>query len=390
MTNEHTSSTTAPNDGLVLAGLDGSNPVGYLASLGTLQTLTVACRSRAVTMSWSMMSGTWSPSIHGIPGDRSLIAKTIADHLGCPFCPGADADRKRERAQKRFDASRAKLKKAVDALKKSGLRGKERIAAEATELGPLQKRLERHRLVWLQRLRRAAPSSEMSLGKHLNAIGDELREMSALALGDSLSANREVVDLLAAFGSDACFDTKSRGMEATPFCFITGSGHQYFLDTVRQLYNEVDSRRIEAALYERTEARDEKLSMRWDPLEDRRYALMWDDPTSSSNKARTNWAINVLAYRGLQLLPSVPTARGLATTGWSRIPRLAWTWPIWRGRASTLLVRSLLSHPRIVADEVDAAALTEIGLAAIYRADRLQVGNPPLHKLNFAPACRVG
>jgi hypothetical protein len=40
-------------------------------------------------------------------------------------------------------------------------------------------------------------------------------------------------DLVAAFGSEAC--THNGQVEYTPFCLVTGSGHQYFLETTAKL-----------------------------------------------------------------------------------------------------------------------------------------------------------
>jgi len=172
-------------------------------------------------------------------------------------------------------------------------------------------------------------------------------------------------------------------MEATPFCFVTGSGHQYFLDTVRQLIEQVTPERIESALANDLPPSDEKFSMRWDPSEDRRYALMWNDPTASGNKTMTNWAINLLAYQGLQLLPSTPSTRGLRSTGWTNGKEPSWSWPIWVSPLGMDLIRTIL----IRTDSEKQPA--RIGIEAIYRAYRLQVGNPPLHKINFSPAERI-
>lgn len=129
--------------------------------------------------------------------------------------------------------------------------------------------------------------------------------------------------------------------------------------------------------------------MRWDPQEDRRYAVMWSDPTASDNKAKTNWAINLLAYLGLQLLPSIPIRKGLRTTGWSREEDPTWNWALWHGRMSALVVRSVLSHPCLVNKDIKRDHIAATGVAAVYQSARVQVGNPPLHKVNFTPARRM-
>src|SRR5262249_581174 len=144
----------------------------------------------------------------------------------------------------------------------------------------------------------------------------EYREHATSLVEDSVVADRGPLDLLAAFASDAYVD-KSGRVVATPFCFITGSGHQFFLDTVRQLMSKVAAERVKSVLFEPWTYSDEKLSLRWDPVEDRRYALMDRDPTASDNKSRTVWMANLLAYRALALFPSAPGSRRLETVGWS-------------------------------------------------------------------------
>src|SRR5438132_7386519 len=96
-------------------------------------------------------------------------------------------------------------------------------------------------------------------------------------------------------------------------------------------------------LFEPWGYREEKLSMRWDPVEDRRYALMDRDPTASDNKSRTVWMANLLAYRSLVLFPSAPTRKGLGATAWNRVDNATiFTWPIWEQPADPDSIRSLL------------------------------------------------
>src|SRR6185437_6502311 len=225
-------------------------------------------------------------------------------------------------------------------------------------------------------------------GKHLSASCAELRENLLIGLEEASEAARTAIDMLSAFGSDVCSTGKTGQMQATPFCFITGSGHQYFLDTARQLMEKVDAERLELALFSRVEPSDETLSMRWNPQEDRRYAVMWSDP-GKVDKPKTNWATNLLAYRGLKLFSSAPCFRGLRTTGWRFDPEPTWRWPIWTHGLSIEVTRSLLSHPLLVGQAPKRNLLSALGVAALFESSRVQVGNPPLHKVNFTPAYQV-
>jgi hypothetical protein len=66
---------------------------------------------------------------------------------------------------------------------------------------------------------------------------------------------REPLELLAAFASEAYTEGRERRVAYTPFCFITGSGHQFFLDTVRQLMKKATAERIRSIPYERASSR---------------------------------------------------------------------------------------------------------------------------------------
>ena len=386
--NNNADKAPQPEDDLLLNGLDGTNPLGFLAALGVLQTLTTAHVAK-VAMSWSYHESSWAPVLHGVGRDRKRIASTLAKQLMCPFQPDQDAEVKRDEAQKAFDDKKADLRRANENLKKQRLRGNELKVAEDRELAPIRNQLAQLRSAWLEALQNCVPSLELSLGKHVDARCEELRDAVLVSLGEASQSNRGVLDLYASFGSDVCAQEKSDRMQATRFCFITGSGHQYFLDTVRQLATNLTEPRFEEALFDKTEPRDEKLSMRWDPIEDRRYAAMWSDPTASDNKARTSWSLNLLAYHGLQLLPSIPRSGGLRGTGWSGDEDTAWSWPIWSGPLTSCVVRSLLSHPWLVDENANRASLRSFGIAAVYQSLRIEVGARPLHKINFTPASRI-
>src|SRR5690606_17386924 len=138
----------------------------------------------------------------------------------------------------------------------------------------------------------------------------EYRTIAEPLLESTSIDSREPLDMLAAFCSVGCLHEslskrKEGKLAATPFSFISGSGHQDFLDTAGALLKNVSAARLQAALFEPWNYEDDGLSMRWDPVEDRRYALMDRDPTAADNKPRTVWMANLLAYRALALFPSV-------------------------------------------------------------------------------------
>lgn len=372
----------SPRSHLDLGGVDGSNPLGFLAAIGALITARLAGETE-VRLAWKR-SATWVPRLAGVStATPREFCGGIAEALQGTKVE-ADADDQRKRTQEVFDAARKVVREKETELKKRKLRGKDRKAAIDAEVRPLRLEMNGKRDTWLRALKSAVPRSELALGKHIDCTETEYCNHASAFLGEAGPANRETVDLLAAFASDACID---RGrVTKTPFCFITGSGHQYFLETVRQLLDQVTPDRVHAALFEPWAYHDEGLSMRWDPLEDRRYALLDRDPTAAGNKPRTVWMANLLAYRALVLFPTAPTNRGLATTAWGSTEGEFFTWPIWEHPADPDTVRALLQLTDLHETHPDRSVLRARGITTAFRARRIQVGNPPLHKINFSPA----
>lgn len=368
-----------------LTAINGANPLGFLAALGTLIVARQLGYPKA-RLGWERFVS-WIPVLNcGSAVDPVTLCQTLANGMRGKQIPG-DAEEKRMEAQCSFDADKKALSDKLKDIKQRRLRGKDRKAVIDAEILPLREAVSEKRKAWLEALKNAAPRAELALGKDITCTDEEYRNHAFEFLGNAGHANRETVDFLAAFSCDAAPADKSGRLAGTPFCFITGSGHQYFLDTVRHLVDLVTTERIHAALFEPWIYRDDKCSMRWDPMEDRRYALMDRDPTASDNKSRTVWMANLLAYRSLVLFPSAPSRSVLGTTAWTLIDKApAFTWPIWERPSDPDSIRSLLQLHELNAASPDRSALVERGVVAAFRAKRILVGNPPLHKVNFSPA----
>jgi hypothetical protein len=179
---------------------------------------------------------------------------------------------------------------------------------------------------------------------------------------------------------------KDEKVRATPFCAMFGQGHQNFLERLasvpkgivpKELQNETTSEelnspgKLEQALFQDWNRIDRTQSFRWDPMEDRRYALRFVDP--SGDKGLTVHGANRLASLGLPLLTAVPKReRGEARpcplmTSWKH-KKLMVSWPIW-SRAATLssIIRMLNVVP-------GGSTLPGWGQSVIYSAERISVG----------------
>lgn len=367
-----------------LRGLDGANPLGFLAAVGTL---VVAVRSGEVgaRLRWTR-DYRWLPVLEDVacPDEPSLcgiLAVTLGERSPVD-------DEGVAQAQKAMDAAKTAVKKRQEDLRKRRLRGAELREARERELRPLEAAYQRERENWIQARARAVPRPELALGKRIeDARREHYRELAERLLAGSDPANRDALDQLAALGTDACVDDGGQ-LQPTPFEFTPGSGHQYFLDDVRKLIGRVTPERIDDTLFRPWSYRDDGLSMRWDPVEDRRYALLDRDP--SDKGTRTVWMANLLAYHALALFPTAPGGGRLLTTGWlEERDRDFFTWPLWEFPADRDTVRSLLGLAELVRPRPDTALLRARGIAAVYRAERVVVGRGANRKINFSPARAV-
>lgn len=65
------------SDELVLRALDGSNPLGFLAALGTLRLLTLETRAH-IKMGWEHLDGFWRPKLTGIHATEEELCEKLA------------------------------------------------------------------------------------------------------------------------------------------------------------------------------------------------------------------------------------------------------------------------------------------------------------------------
>ncbi len=370
------------NRSIELVGLDGTNPLGFLATLGVL----VALRGQGegnVRCRW-VRRHTWLPALEQVStASKEDLAQIVADALR-GRAVSATAAQRLGAARKAMESAARAVKKKREEIRRRGLGRADRAEARDRELRPLEEEWQVRRDEYVRVLRQSVPRADLGLGKRIeDATSEDYRQLAADLLSADDSAARDELDQLAALGSDACLN-KGR-LQPTPFEFTQGSGHQFFLEDARKLIGHVTPERVHKTLFRRWDYRDRRLSMRWDPVEDRRYALLDRDP--SDEGSRTEWMANLLAYRGLAILPTVPAARGLATVGWNMDRGLeTFTWPLWGSPATIDTVASLVRLRELTEDSPDTAILQARGVVAVYRAQRIRVGEGRNSKMNFTPA----
>lgn len=261
---------------------------------------------------------------------------------------------------------------------KRGLHGRARTEAYTFDIKPLEAELHLCRKVFLEKLNLAVPRSELSIGKKVDLSGTEFRTRAGQFLDDR-TFDLPAVTMLAALAIEGGPDDRSR---RTDFDFVDSSGRLSFSGTVRQLMLLVTPERLHATLFKPWQRADERWSLRFDPVEDRRYALLDRDPTASDNKSRSEWMANLLAYRALSLYPCATTRAGATTAGWNTNPDDPWfTWPLWQPPLRMDVVRSLFGQPTLIRD-MAPAWLRQMGVVAVFRSSRIANGD----YVNFTPS----
>lgn len=296
---------------LVLSGINGSNPLGFLAALGT--TLTMRKSYPDIRLSWRIEGGTWQPVVHGCTTEKEEFTQDLFSAL-----KGASLEP--------FEIER-KLPFAVDLL--------------VTNLKDAQTR--------------------------------------------ATLQDRRLVDFLAAFGTEVYSakevfnDTLLRMVRSGD---SAGQGLLAYAATIRR---SVDAAALRRTLFEAWSYQDDGPLLRWDPVDDQRYALVWDSPEDKKKKQiKSMLGAHALALESLVLFPVIPTSKTIVTTGFHRSGRHEFfTWPIWPCPVSLDVVRSLLSMQELHMDMPDRAVLAARGIPEIYRCERIA---PNKYYKNFTPS----
>jgi len=292
----------------LLIGLEGSNPLAYLAAIGSLRVSSLAFRERSHRMRWVRAEGAWRPKLMVVPDlDMETWLSGIASRMADP-----------------------------------------------------------------------SEQAVFGIADDLTISIADFRNFAASAASAARATERSYADFLAAFGSEAVesrVNGKKSGMVAdTAFRTMSGAGHQHFLGFMRMLSCETKVEHLRAALFETWTYGDPAPSLRWDPNDDRRYALRWAEP--SGDPIRTVRGANRLAVEGLACFPTAARNGQLETTGFRREKRrgVAWTWPIWVTPVGLEVVRSMLALEELQNPVPDRRRLRLMGIEEVYRSYRITQG----------------
>lgn len=273
---------------LILSGLNGSNPLAFLAALGALRVLAISLPRREIRLAWRA-NGKWLPVLSGnaLPAEPDVICRYLARRLCALPIPG----------------------------------------------------------------------SGDHLPRNLNAWSNgDFRRFAESALGDCFAGNIRNAEFAAAYSCDGLV-TELEKIPDTAFRTLSGSGRQDLFPTLAQLQEHTTAKHLCRTLFGEWDYADERLSLRYDPIEDRRYALRWGNPSDESSK--TMWGANRLAFEALPLFPVAPLNQTLTTTGFTskRGQRPRWTWPMWEAALPLDCIRSVVALSELQEERPDRLEL---------------------------------
>jgi hypothetical protein len=304
---------------LLFGGIEGSNPLGFLAAVGAWR-LSALLWGDEVRMRWIRRGG-WRPELAGAPvADEAEFCQAL-----CEMAPWAPLD----------------------------------------VFAPL--------------------------GRNLTVAPETFGPVARAAAAGATRDDRRAADFVAAFGSDVLADQKSGRIRYTDLCFITGSGHQDFLGTASGLRESTGTEHLREALFGPWGYRDRGLSLRWDPGDAKEYALQWENPSSVG--VYSVWGANRLAFEALPLFPAAATGgarSGVRTTGFETRGRVhEFTWPMWEAWIGLDAARGLFASRMLQEEAPERGVLQAIGLAEIFRCQRVRIGQGANFKVSFRPARSV-
>ena len=173
-------------------------------------------------------------------------------------------------------------------------------------------------------------------------------------------------------------------MQDTDLRTMSGAGHQHFIKFMREIINNTTSQHLHETLFQNWKYGDEGrgMNLRWDPIDDRRYAMRWKNP--SSDPAATMRGANRLAIEAMPLFPTAPMGAELQTTGFRSKRGCFWSWPVWDCELELPVIQSLLQLAMLTDLDLreQMPEARHAGIAAVFKSQRITIGK----FRNFTPA----
>ena len=380
---------------IVCTGLDGANPLHVLATFGLLHLSDRIVPGTA--LSWRRSNGAWRPVLHITSNTKEHLDSIAAWLIALGKTGSADPalakgiGREKATLKKLRQDNKDRSRAAKAEAKAAKLIGADAAALVADQTNAITVEIcQREKVLEdLQgRLATALGVGIAHLGDIIGTKAEVVRQVNQAATMACRQLSSEIAPcpddsiLVAAHAAALACDqvTDDGKVVPTPYSFGNGSSGQNLLKDFRSIATAITLAQVQGTLLG-TDARWVKdgTALNWDPLDQRSYALTWEDPATSGKLV--NAAANALAYVGLALLPAMPIGKSLGAVAWGDYD--GWTWPIWESMLSVSVVRSLLAHTDLQAERPNAQAWCHRGVIEIRRCCRI---NPTGKRSFFAPS----
>jgi CRISPR-associated endonuclease/helicase Cas3 len=164
----------------------------------------------------------------------------------------------------------------------------------------------------------------------------------------------------------------------------------YLIGNLRSVMQRTNAAHLFRSLFEAWDYADalDNQSLHWEPSEDRRHAYQWYQPNGDPTRKRRGGMLgaNRLALEAWPLFPSFPDgSERVRTRGFrgNRAMNTFWLWPLWSSCLTPDGIASMLSLPGLQPTNPAAAvSLRDWGVTVVYRSQRILVGKTP----NLTPA----
>lgn len=298
------------SEGIVLTGLDASNPLAFLAAIGVVEALADAGLAPRLRFE---LRDAWRPV---------LEAQVVA---------------------------------SIDAL--SAILEDDRMRCGHSQI-----------LHFEYQKKGKTGETEVKFARDLKAPPRAFREL-LLTLCDELEPSlRRDVDWCAAFGDECAHEDDALRPPAFHFC----AGPQQFLDQAAKIRAQASVAGLRQALagwaYQ-----DECPQMGWDATRSSDYALRGLDPGKAKGKLRGEVGAEWLAIRGLTALLSAGAGRTLKSTLCTRgyMQGGSFVWPLWDGALDRRCIRAVLRRDW---QQVGSAERAARGVREVFACEMRRIG----------------
>lgn len=236
--------------------------------------------------------------------------------------------------------------------------------------------------VLLARLRKLQPYLEQDLATVKRPSDFTRSNYESIALASKPGTLDFLAGLACVIGDEASEST---------LCAANGASHQNLIQSMRDVLKLVEDEHVRLALFEtwqktyrvpddkrqQLQLGTRKPTLRFDPSDERLYALRFSNPTTTDD-FRTELGAQALAIPAFALLPVVPCKQPMTVASARHRQRVTFSWLLWNVPATLPTVRALLwggvGRPQVQ---------RERGVFAAFSADRVSGAKG---KLSFAPS----